>query len=82
MKKKHSTKRLFNLTGYDNRYKATVQILGEVFGKGKDKPGNFVQDSIRWAIEQAAARCGITPEQIAARAAELDAQDKAKAGAE
>jgi len=81
MQKKYEgphAKRQMNLTGVTNEYKAVIQLLGEV--RIAAIPGTTVQDAIRWAIYQAAARVGVSPEEITARAAELDAADQMKAG--
>ena len=80
MQKKHSTKRLFNLTGFDNEYKAAVQLLTEA--RQKTNPELTTQDAIRSIIWHGVVISGITQADIAARAAELDAADKVKAGAE
>jgi len=79
MQKKNTTSRLFNLTGYDNKYKATIQLLTEA-RKPHVAPGATAQDAIREAIEGAAISWGVTYAEIEARAAELDKADAEKAG--
>ena len=71
-------KRTKLIIGWTNEYLAAAQLLTE--SRQDLDPEDSMQDAIRWAIYQAAARVGITPEQITARAAELDAADLAKAG--
>jgi hypothetical protein len=78
MQKKHSTKKLYNLTGYDLFYKATIQLLTEA--RQKSSPELTAQDCIRSAITADAFRFGVTQADIDARAAELDAADAEKAG--
>jgi len=73
MQKKHSTKKLYNLTGYDAYYKAVIQLLTEA--RQKSSPELTAQDCIRQAILMDAPRWGVTREQIERRAAELDAAD-------
>ena len=73
MQRKHSTKRLFNLTGFDNEYKALVQLLAEAWQEQNDQM--TTQDAIRRSLGNEAFRLGVTPAKIAARAAELDKAD-------
>ena len=78
MQKKNTTSRLFNLTGFDNEYKAIVQLIGEAWRKQDDSMTN--QDALRKALGIEAHRLGVTRSEIEARAAELDAADQMKAG--
>ena len=71
-------KRTKLIIGWTNEYLAAAQLLTEM--RQDLDPDGSMQDAIRWAIYHEAARAGVTPEQIAARAAELDKADQMKAG--
>ena len=70
------------LIGWTNEYLAAAQLLTEAYQDiciGQDENASM-QDAIRWAVFEGAFKLGVAPSVIAARAAELDKQDKEKAG--
>ena len=71
-------KRTKLIIGWTNKYLATAQLLTEM--RQDLDPDCSMQDAIRWAVYHEASRSGITQAQVDARAAELDAADKMKAG--